>query len=182
MGAVLPALRRVQQAGEAARFRSRIAVRLNLRGCRDDRHLTLPHHEHPSDQPQDTADGSADHLTPHQAPRRVANNLGNFHERLDLGALGKAARLCVPRYAGGTTREATTTPRSTPTRTKFNRLFTPEGVATDMPSGLNLAPRSSVPTKNARGKTSAATLDKLDAYDGDDLAVIIETAKGSQNK
>jgi inorganic pyrophosphatase len=45
--------------------------------------------------------------------------------------------------------------------------------------GLDLAPRPSMPTKRPRRKT---TLDKLSAYDGDDLIVIIETAKGSQNK
>jgi inorganic pyrophosphatase len=46
---------------------------------------------------------------------------------------------------------------------------------------VTLARGDFVPTRTRR-RTIAASLDKLSAHDGDDLTVIIETPKGSQNK
>jgi inorganic pyrophosphatase len=48
--------------------------------------------------------------------------------------------------------------------------------------GVNLAQGGAVPPTRSRRRDIAGALDRLSAYDGDDLTVIIETPKGSQNK
>ena len=54
---------------------------------------------------------------------RVSNHFGDFHQRLNLSALGRPPGAVYQDSAGGTTSEATITPISAPANTKMSTVF-----------------------------------------------------------